>query len=123
MDTVPNLEHDMKQSQWFCEKVRARDDYAQNIYAALCNNEFQKNSVWPILKDQTWSCSWRYAGGIVAEIQGHGDYLDWYCSGIGFHDKSGEMTQGYVPESMITQEVEQDLSRLGWIPIEQDHAA
>ena len=77
-----SMEYAIKNSAWMCEKIKSSDIYAQNLYAALCNNEFQKIDVLPILKDERWSCSWRYAGGIIADIQEKGDYIDWYCSGI-----------------------------------------
>jgi hypothetical protein len=95
----------------------------------MCNNDFQKQEVWPILKDQTWSCSWRYAGGIVADMRGEGDYIDWYCSGIKYNDVLEQsewdmLTQeqqmfrkesaGYVAESTITDELQEDLALLGW---------
>ena len=103
-----NLEWDLRTTDWILAKVRASEVYAQNLYAALCNNEFQKRDVMPILKDQTWSCSWRYAGGIIADMREQGDYIDWYCSGIGAND------DGFVPESCATMEIIDDLKRLGW---------
>ena len=78
--------------------------------------QFQKLDVMPILKDQRWSCSWRHAGGIVADMLEKGDYIDWYCSGIR-HDEEG-ITSGYVPEGQVTEEIELDLKKLGWIPVE-----
>jgi hypothetical protein len=78
-----NLEHDITATAWFCEKVRNNDAYAQNLYAAMCNMRFMKLDVVPILKEDYWSASWRAAGGIVSRIQGKGDYMDWYCSGMG----------------------------------------
>ena len=124
-----NLEYDLLTTDWILDKVRASDSYAQNIYAALCNNEFQKLAVIPILKNQEWSCSWRYAGGIVADMQQKGDYIDWYCSGI--RDYGGmteeeqqiwtdeqkarfEITKRYVGEGCITDEIRTDFQRLGW---------
>ncbi|MFM1845778.1 MAG: hypothetical protein RIS19_251, partial [Actinomycetota bacterium] len=75
--------------------------------AALCNNEFVKNDVWPILKDETWSCTWRYAGGVVSDIQEGDGYLDWYCSGMGSGlgngDETGEL--GYAQEGEVTDEL------------------
>ena len=111
MDT--NLERDMKDARWFVDKVRNSDSYAQNLYAALCNNAFQKLDVVPILKDEAWSCTWRYAGGIVADIRCEGTYMDWYCSGIG--DKSNT---GFVSESLVTDEIQEDLKQLGWVVLE-----
>jgi len=124
-----NLEYDLRSTEWIIKKARASESYAQNIYAALCNNYFQRNSVWPILKGQTWSCSWRHAGGIVADMLGYGDYIDWYCSGIRNYDYGKEQEQKeftpeqlerisildkYVPESVVTDEIREDLFKLGW---------
>ena len=119
-----DLEEDMYLSEWFRNKVRNQTHYAQNLYAALCNNNFQKLKVLPILKDQTWSCSWRAAGGVVARIIGKGDYLDWYCSGI--QDFSSDQADpkfsggGYVPEGVVSDEIRQDLQKLGWIVVNSD---
>ena len=77
-----NLEYDLRTNEYMVNKVRTDEVYAQHLYAALCNNDYQKNDVWPILQDKRWSCSWRYAGGILANMCGEGDYMDWYCSGI-----------------------------------------
>ena len=103
-----NLEWDLRTTDWILAKVRASEVYAQNLYAAMCNNTFQKRDVMPILKDQYCSYSWRYAGGIVADMLGKGDYIDWYCSGIGATEV------GFVPESCATMEIIDDLKRLGW---------
>lgn len=125
-----NMEFDMRTSDWMVAKVRESRVYAQNLYAALCNNTFQKQDVWTILKDQTWACTWRSAGGIVANMRGEGDYIDWYCSGIRdqmatleqaewnmltleqqtFHKES----QAHVSESVVTDEIREDLARLAW---------
>lgn len=108
-----NLEHDLKSTDWIVNKVCTRDAYAQNLYAGLCNNEFTKRETWALLKDERWSCSWRYAGGIIANIRQDGDYMDWYCSGIQSADETG-----YVPESIVTEEIKDDLYELGWMVIE-----
>ena len=115
-----DLELEMMSAEWFRNKVRESESYAQNLYAAMCNNEFVKNDVWPILEDKRWSCTWRYAGGIIADLREEGDYIDWYCSGIGFYDKSGGGPENYVPEGMVTDEIRSDLLKLGWIVIEDD---
>lgn len=125
-----NLEWDLRTTDWILAKARADDAYAQNIYAALCNNGFTKLDVMPILKEEEWSCSWRYAGGIVAHMQEKGDYIDWYCSGIrdlGYQDDEPKeyteeekariaVVDRYVPEGLITGEIREDFKRLGWIP-------
>jgi hypothetical protein len=77
-----NMEFDLRSTDWMVSKVRDSEEYAQNLYAAMCNNDFQKLEVIPILTNNTWSVSWRSAGGIVAHMRQEGDYMDWYCSGI-----------------------------------------
>jgi hypothetical protein len=110
-----NLEYDLRSNQWICNKAKASDTYAQNIYAALCNQDWQKNDVWPLLKGQIYSCSWRYAGGIVADMREEGDYINWYCSGIRDQD---DPNNGFVPESHVTDEIREDFFKLGWIPVD-----
>ena len=108
-----NLEEDIRACDWMLKKVQDRETYAQNLYAAMCNNVFQRNEVWTRLKDEYWSCSWRSAGGIVAELRGQGDYIDWYCSGI-MGVGEADSFQGYVSESTVTDEIRQDLFAIGW---------
>jgi hypothetical protein len=131
---VNNMEYDLVTTDWILAKTRESESYAQNLYAALCNNDFQRNDVWPRISDQKWHCSWRYAGGVIADMQQKGDYIDWYCSGIrnGDWQKPPEevtaMTpaqaehycelERYVSEGVITNEVREDLFRLGWLVID-----
>lgn len=125
-----NLEYDLRSTQWICDKAKAREEYAQNIYAALCNQSWQKNAVWPLLKGQHWSCSWRYAGGIVADMCEQGDYVDYYCSGIrgGAVLDDDKLTaeqrariewydKHMVGEGVVTDEIREDFFRLGWVPV------
>ena len=119
---INNMEYDLVTTDWILEKVRASKSYAQNLYAAICNNDFQKLAVVPILKNQTWSASWRSAGGIVADMRQEGDYIDWYCSGIrNDNNYDSEINikypNGFVPECVVTDEIREDLKRLGWIVV------
>ena len=65
----------------------------------------------------------------MADMRGKGDYIDWYCSGIKGDDVIEQsewdmLTQeqqmarkesaAYVGESTITDELQEDLARLGW---------
>lgn len=128
-----NMEYDLRSCEWMVAKVRAREEYAQNLYAAMCNRDFVKNDVWPLLANRTWSCSWRYAGGIVAHMAGEGDYIDWYCSGIGGGKLTEEernnmseesiaryewMAKNFVGEGHVTDEIQADLLKLGWIVLD-----
>jgi hypothetical protein len=125
-----NMEYDLRSTEWICDKVKAYDNYAQNLYAAMCNMQFIKLAVIPILKDQRWSASWRHAGGIVADMQEKGDYIEWYCSGIGNEEygngldgtipKLDEDGREYVPEGQVTEEIRADLQKLGWVPVPWD---
>ena len=112
-----NMEYDLRVSKELCDKAKATDTYAQNLYAAMCNNDFQKLEVVPILKEETWSASWRHSGGIIADMREQGDYIDWYCSGLGDGLGNGDPdnVKGYVPEGYITDEIRNDLQRLGWV--------
>lgn len=119
-----NLEYDLRSTEWILEKARANETYAQNIYAALCNQDWMKLDVMPILTNKHWSCSWRHAGGIVADMLEKGDYIDWYCSGIrndGYQDDLDTITPGqYVSEGVVTDEIREDFKKLGWIPVDSD---
>ena len=120
-DTAPNdLEEDLAGSPMILTKVKD-DRYAQNLYAALCNTDWQKTDVMPILKDELWSCSWRSAGGIVSRLQRKGDYLNWYCSGIWGGDwGEGPVDPTSVAEGVVTDEIKEDLRQLGWHPVPGD---
>ena len=111
-----DLEQDIRTCAWMLQKVQDSETYAQNLYAAMCNNLFQRNEVWPRLKNEYWSCSWRSAGGLIARLRNSGDYMDWYCSGIGSGLGNGDETgvKGYVSESDVTDEIRQDLFAIGW---------
>jgi hypothetical protein len=128
-----NLEWDLVTTDWILAKARASEAYAQNLYAAMCNNTFQRNDVWPRLANQIWGCSWRSAGGIVADMRQEGDYIDWYCSGINNQDVDPEdptlltpaqlewraTAAQFVSEGRVTDEIREDLFRLGWLVIQE----
>lgn len=90
------------------EKIQTNEMYAQNMYAAFCNNVFMK-------EEQEWSCSWRAAGRFISEVRGEGDYIDWYCSGM-FE------REGHVAESVITPEVQADITLCGWVIKEDSYS-
>jgi len=132
---IDNMEYDLRTSELIIEKCKDKI-YAQHLYAAMCNNEFTKNDVWPILTEKRWSCSWRSAGGIVADIRQEGDYIDWYCSGIRnqedltteeYNQMSREDQERYleanasVAESFVTDEIRKDLLTIGWLVVDSEN--
>lgn len=124
---IHRMDIDILRAEWFCNKVLTNKYYAQNLYAAMCNMQWQKLEVMPILKDEYWTASWRHSGAIVADILGKGDYMDWYCSGMGglaslADENDEELEQAfkdkkYVEEGVVTEEILADLLILGWQPI------
>ena len=94
----------------------ATEDMAREFYSAICNMRWRKINTLPederimdILRgdeSDVWSCSWRYAGGIIADIRNkhyntNEQYIDFYCTG----------NEGYVSET-----VEECFKNLGWKP-------
>lgn len=119
-----DLKQDILEADWLLAKIRERKDYAQNLYAAICNMRWCKREVWPLLKEDYWSCSWRSAGSIVADFRNgyedvNEDYMNWYCSGIGdgLGNGDADRTRGYVPEGTVTDEITEDLGKIGWISV------
>jgi hypothetical protein len=96
IDDIPkenNLEYDLRSNERMLAKARNSEIYCTDLYSALCNNQF-------FYGDKEWSCTWRYAGGIIADMIQKGDYIDWYCSGN---------------EGFVTDEIKLDLIMMGWI--------
>jgi len=90
-----NFEEDIKVLRL---KLRDSDDYARAFYCALCNMQWKK-----LGSDNLYSCTWRYAGGLVARLRNKGeDYLHFYCSGN---------------EGTVRADVEEDLNALEYIPV------
>ena len=126
-----DLIEDIYRDDEVLNKIRTREDYAQNLYAAWCNMQWCKKELWPTLRQDPdkdlWSASWRGAGGIIAQFRKEGDYMDWYCSGMGgvatYNLEEGEAYMSkmkYVPEGTITDEIATDLDKLGWFPVPYD---
>jgi hypothetical protein len=107
-----NLERDIKSADWVVDKIRQKEIYAQNLYAALCNNDFAPKDSWCILKNIKWNCTWTYAANIISEIRQDDNYSNWYGSGTGFR---GVDFAGFVEESYVTDEVASDIDQIGWL--------
>lgn len=95
MEQIDPLERDFEKD-WEAalgDKIKADHDFAVKAYSALCNVN------WEHEDGSRFSCTWRSAGGIIAEIYDGGDYLDFYCSG---------------GEGNVDGEIEEAMDRLGW---------
>lgn len=112
-----DLSLDLMSTNWIIEKVKD-DIYAQHLYAALCNNEFVKNEMLPILREEFWHCSWRSAGSIISDMRNEGDYIDWYCSGIRDGTEE-EPIKSYLSEGTVSDEIRNDLRKLGWVILDK----
>jgi hypothetical protein len=57
-------------------------------------------------------------------MRGEGDYIDYYCSGIGSEEMgyglSGKPGNGYVSEGTVTPEIEAYLLKLDWRVMPED---
>lgn len=111
---MKNLEHDIRNCPHIATLL-ADHDVAVEFYRAFCNVAWQykppdvNDAFVDIMKGtlQKWSCSWRYAGGMIADIRNatlsvNEDYLDFYCIG---------------DEGFVSERVETELKKLGWYPI------
>lgn len=95
----PDLRLDLGRSARVRELVRS-ELIATLLYDALCNTLWRHGAT-----GTPWRCSWRAAGGIVADLRGEGDYLDWYCS----------MGEGVVDERVLAE-----IEALGWALVEAE---
>ena len=94
----PRFEQIIRQN--FQEDVKD-DSFAQHLYASLCNTIWYNETT-----EDIYSCSWGYAGGLVASMRFKGEgYLNFYCSG---------------EEGDIHDDVYDKLKKLGYTPIFRD---
>ena len=113
-----NLEHDLRADPELCARAKQDNIFAQNLYAALCNTVWRRDDdVERKLTGETWSCSWRAAGGVVADMREEGDYIDWYMSGMNPHDDNFDW-DGSVPEGKVTDDIRTVLKSLGWSQVD-----
>jgi hypothetical protein len=84
-------------------RLRASDEDAAQFWSALANQGWVHDSA----PYQEVGYSFRAAGGLIAEIRGAGDYLDWYCSG---------------PTETIAPWISEALAKKGWSPAKYSHS-
>ena len=68
------------------------------LWCALANVDWQHAS------GAEFSCTWRYAGDVVAALRQEGSYLDWYCC--------SEDYGTVAPEILVA------LAQEGWVPVD-----
>lgn len=86
----------------FRPQVKTDRQLAVEIYCAMCN------VAWRHEDGSRFSCSWRTAGGIVADLRNLGeDYLHFYCSGLSDDEPP-------VSEGDVTDRVAAALAERGW---------
>jgi hypothetical protein len=93
-DVITSLEMNISDNVEFKRWIREDESRAQHLYHTLCNNDFVHKET-----GKMWSCSWRYAGGLVADVLCRGDYLNWYCSGN---------------EGAVDEQIAEWFEKMGW---------
>jgi len=102
MQIKQDLERDLIDCQPIKDKVRKDDRYATRLYNALCNTEWYHDSDvhGSRIKNDPWTCSWRYGGDLVAKLGvNNKNYLNYY---------------GSSNEGFIAPDVAEDLKQIGW---------
>jgi hypothetical protein len=89
----PDLARDLGMSPRIRDLVRS-ELFATVLYSALCNTTWLHKAT-----GTPWHCSWRSAGGLVADLRCEGNYLDWYCS---------------MGEGLVDEQVLDEIGALGW---------
>lgn len=115
IDRRPSLDVDMAKDPIVAAYLKDIDT-AKSFYRAICNMQWRKINPLPEadriveklkgIDSDLWSCSWRYAGGVIADIRNANynvkeDYMDYYCSG----------NEGEVDDT-----VKECFERMGWKP-------
>jgi hypothetical protein len=96
--------------QWLVDKIIASDIYAQILYATMCNRDYRKLEMMPIIKGSVWGCSWRHTSDIIADMRSEDEYINRF--GRDIHE---DCNIGNRQESVVTHEIEDDLHKFGWI--------
>lgn len=90
---MADFEHDLGTA--LGARMAGDEEFCKQVWSSLANVD------WYNTKDHTtYSCSWRYAGGLIADILGEGNYMDWYCCG---------------PDAVVSDEIARAMKKLGWI--------
>ena len=77
----------------FEDNIKKDDNFCKELWGALANVK------WINKDGKIFECSFRYAGGLIADIRESGSYMDWYCS---------------YEYATISDYIAKQLSSLGW---------
>ena len=97
----PSLELELYQAKHIVKMcVADPKGFATDLYSALCNVTWRHKET-----GNEFSCSWRYAGGIVSTMShSMDDHMIYYGTGN---------------EGTVTDEILTELDKLGWVPKEE----
>ena len=91
---MKNEQVDFEETLLLLQDKLKDNDYANKMYAALCN------TTWIHESNITYGCTWRYAGGLIATIRNMDEtYLHFYCNGN---------------EGIVDPEIANDLKKYNW---------
>lgn len=93
-DTLPDAFEDAVRRA-FGDKFKTDETFCCEFWSALANVEWYHPK-----SGLSASYSFRAAGGLIAELRGEGDYMDWYCCG---------------PYSHVTEFIRRSMKKDGWI--------
>ena len=80
----------------FINEIKSSDDFCEDLWSSMANVE------WLNKDGSEFSCTFRYAGGLIADIREEGSYMDWYCSG---------------EYATVSEEIENKMKSIGWAPV------
>jgi|GEM_PF-5605341 len=98
--TPSELRFEKDLEKLFGEKIKSDDEFAKRIYAALTNTLWRNEAI-------EYGASFRYTGGLIADIRGDGNYMDWYCcadaGNVDDDIAAALLTKGWTPHDYDLQ--------------------
>jgi len=79
----------------FGESMRVDEELCKSVWSALANIEWEHPKT-----GESYSCSFRCAGGLISEIINEGSYMDWYCC---------------ATAGVVSSEIEKAMKECGWV--------
>lgn len=73
----------------------ADERFCSDWWSALANVDW-----YNVKTHDVYSVSFRYAGGLIADLRGTGDYMDWYCGSA---------------QAVVSDDIARRMKKFGWI--------